>query len=76
MSYKFVRASKKPISKRKKEIIERDEFERIKIKVGSTVKLISTKQSGTVDEINGELVTVLFGFMRMKVEKEKLMWVK
>jgi DNA mismatch repair protein MutS2 len=67
---------KKPISKRKKEIIERDEFERIKIKVGSTVKLISTKQSGTVDEINGELVTVLFGFMRMKVEKEKLMWVK
>ncbi len=67
---------KKPISKRKKEIIERDEFERIKIKVGSTVKLISTKQSGTVDEISGELVTVLFGFMRMKVEKEKLMWVK
>ena len=67
---------KKPISKRKKEIIERDEFERVKIKVGSTVKLISTKQSGTVDEINGELVTVLFGFMRMKVEKEKLMWVK
>ena len=67
---------KKPISKRKKEIIERDEFERFKIKVGSTVKLISTKQSGTVDEISGELVTVLFGFMRMKVEKEKLMWVK
>lgn len=67
---------KKPVSKRKKEIIERDEFERAKIKIGSTVKLISTKQSGTVDEINGEMITVLFGFMRMKVEKEKLMWVK
>jgi DNA mismatch repair protein MutS2 len=65
-----------PITKRKKEIIQRDEFERAKIKVGSTVKLIATKQSGTVDEINGEMITVLFGFMRMKVEKEKLMWVK
>ncbi len=67
---------KLPITKRKKQIIERDEFERAKIKLGSIVKLISTKQSGTVDEINGEMITVLFGFMRMKVEKEKLMWVK
>jgi DNA mismatch repair protein MutS2 len=68
--------NKIPVTKRKKEIIQRDEFERAKIKVGSTVKLIATKQSGTVDEINGEMITVLFGFMRMKVEKEKLMWVK
>ncbi len=68
--------NKVPVTKRKKEIIQRDEFERAKIKVGSTVKLIATKQSGTVDEINGEMITVLFGFMRMKVEKEKLMWVK
>ncbi len=67
---------KKPLAKRIKEQIERDEFQRSKISIGSIVKLISTKQSGTVEEINGELVTVIFGFMRMKVEIEKLMWIK
>jgi DNA mismatch repair protein MutS2 len=67
---------KKPLAKRVKEQIERDEFQRSKISIGSIVKLISTKQSGTVEEINGELVTVIFGFMRMKVEIEKLMWIK
>ncbi len=66
---------KKPINKLKKEQIERDEFQHSKIKIGSTVKLISTKQNGTVEEINGEILTIIFGFMRMKVEKEKLMWV-
>lgn len=68
--------TKKPLPKRIKEQIQRDEFQRSKISIGSTVKLISTKQSGTVEEINGELITVIFGFMRMKVEIEKLMWVK
>ena len=68
--------TKKPLPKRIKEQIQRDEFQRSKIAIGSTVKLISTKQSGTVEEINGELITVIFGFMRMKVEIEKLMWVK
>ncbi len=67
---------KKPTPKKSKAIIEKDEFERAKIKIGSTVKLIATKQSGTVEEISGEMITVIFGFMRMKVEKEKLMWVK
>ena len=67
---------KKPINKSKKEQIERDELQHSKIKIGSTVKLISTKQNGTVEEINGEILTIIFGFMRMKVEKEKLMWVK
>jgi DNA mismatch repair protein MutS2 len=66
----------KPKSKKQKAIIQKDEYERSKIKIGSTVKLISTKQSGTVEEINGELMTVTFGFMRMKVEREKLMFVK
>jgi len=56
----------------KKEIIERDEYQHSKIKIGSTVKLIATKQNGTVEEISGEVITVIFGFMRMKVEKEKL----
>lgn len=53
-----------------------DQYQRDKIKVGSTVKLIETKQSGTVEEIAGQTVTVTFGFLRMKVEKEKLMWIK
>jgi hypothetical protein len=66
----------KKVTKKKKVQIERDEYERSKIIVGSTVKLIATKQSGTVEEINGEMITVVFGFMRMKVEREKLMWVK
>ncbi|MBI1838392.1 MAG: DNA mismatch repair protein MutS [Flavobacteriia bacterium] len=63
-------------TKKKKVILEKDEYQREKITIGSTVKLIATKQSGTVEEINGQLITVVFGFMRMKVEREKLMWVK
>ncbi|MFN5032766.1 MAG: MutS2/Smr-associated SH3 domain-containing protein, partial [Flavobacteriia bacterium] len=55
---------------------EKDPYERTKITIGSTVKLISTKQSGTVEAMDGENVTVTFGFLRMKVEKDKLMWVK
>lgn len=55
---------------------EEDPHQRHKILIGSTVKLISTKQSGTVEAINGDNVTVTFGFLRMKVEREKLMWVK
>ncbi len=66
----------KKVTKKQKVQIERDEYERAKIILGSTVKLIATRQSGTVEEINGEMITVVFGFMRMKVEREKLMWVK
>lgn len=55
---------------------ETDPYERHKIKVGSTVKMIETKQSGTVEEINGSMITVVFGFMRLKVEREKLMFIK
>jgi DNA mismatch repair protein MutS2 len=53
-----------------------DIYQRAKIGVGSTVKLIETKQAGTVEEISGQLITVTFGFLRMKVEREKLMWIK
>ena len=66
----------KPKSKKQKAVIQKDEYDRSKIKIWSTVKLISTKQAGTVEEINGELMTVTFGFIRMKVEREKLMFVK
>lgn len=53
-----------------------DEYHRDKIRVGSMVKMIDSRQNGTVEEINGNLATVVFGIMRVKVELEKLMWVK
>lgn len=60
----------------KKKVIDKpDQHQREKIKVGSSVKLISTKQSGIVEEIKNETVTVIFGFARMKVELRKLSWV-
>ncbi|MFN5879800.1 MAG: endonuclease MutS2 [Flavobacteriales bacterium] len=55
---------------------EADPYQRHRIVIGSTVKLIATKQSGTVESIDGEMVTVVFGFLWMKVEREKLMWIK
>lgn len=55
---------------------EVDLYQRDKIVIGSVVKLIETKQSGTVEEISGNQLTVTFGFMRLKVEREKLMWIK
>lgn len=67
--------SKKP-KKKKIQKPEEDPYQRHKIAVGSTVKLISTKQSGTIESIDGEMTTVTFGFLRMKVEREKLMWIK
>lgn len=62
--------------KKKVQRVEEDPHQRHKIVLGSTVKLIATKQSGTVESIAGETMTVVFGFLRMKVEREKLMWVK
>jgi DNA mismatch repair protein MutS2 len=73
-----LKAEANAIRPKKKKIIqpEQDPNQRHKIIVGSTVKLISTKQNGTVEAIDGENLTVTFGFMRMKVEKDKLMWIK
>lgn len=59
----------------KKEIPVKDNFNRDKVKVGSKVKLISTKQSGTVEEISGTTIVVTFGFARMKVKLDKLQWI-
>lgn len=75
----LVKAAGIPVKKPKKakpSAPEKDPYERDKIIVGSTVKMIETKQTGTVEEIKGHLLTVTFGFMRLKVEREKLMWVK
>lgn len=54
---------------------EEDQFQQAKIVLGSTVKMIETRQSGTVEEVNGDQLTVVFGFLRMKVNRDKLMWV-
>ena len=62
--------------KKKVQKPEEDPHQRHKIIIGSTVRLIATKQNGTVENLDGEQVTVSFGFLRMKVEKEKLSWVK
>lgn len=53
----------------------KDEYNREKIKVGSRVKLITTRQIGTVEEMKDDTLVVTFGFLRMKVDKNKLMWV-
>lgn len=62
--------------KRNTKPVQQDPYQQDKIVVGSTVKMIETKQSGTVEEINGPILTVAFGFMRLKVVREKLMFVK
>lgn len=66
----------KPSAKKKKIKPETDEYQRHRIVVGSTVKLIATKQTGTVEEVSGNQIVVTFGFLRMKVEREKLIWIK
>jgi DNA mismatch repair protein MutS2 len=64
-------------SKKQKVVVEKkDPYLQEKIKVGSTVKLIETKQTGTVEDIQGNQCTVVFGFLKMKVEKEKLIYIK
>lgn len=64
------------VKKKKPQKPEEDPYQRHRIKIGSTVKLIATKQSGTVESLEGEMAVVVFGFLRMKVEKDKLMWIK
>lgn len=64
----------KPKTKSKKP--QPDQFHRDKIKEGSTVKIISTRQTGIVEEIAGKNITISFGFARVKVTLDKLMWVK
>lgn len=63
-------------AKKKKERPELDQYQRHKINVNSKVKLITTKQVGVVEEVSGDNITVAFGFMRMKVAREKLMWIQ
>lgn len=69
-------APKKAIVQTKKQKLVEDQFHREKIKSGSTVKIISTKQTGVVEELSGQNVIISFGFARVKVTLDKLMWVK
>lgn len=62
--------------KKAKQKPEVDTYQRAKIKVGATVKMIDAKQTGIVEEMNNTLITVVFGALRMKVEINKLMWVQ
>lgn len=52
-----------------------NEYQQDKIKIGSKVKLIATKQTGEVEDIKNNEVTVLLGFARMKVKLAQLIWV-
>jgi DNA mismatch repair protein MutS2 len=61
---------------KKKIDTEKETYKQHLIKVGASVKLIATRQMGTVESIENNQVTVLFGFLRMKVEREKLMWLE
>ncbi|MEX1192199.1 MAG: MutS2/Smr-associated SH3 domain-containing protein [Brumimicrobium sp.] len=65
-------------SKKKKNTSKKvdSQYNQSKIKIGSTVKLIATKQKGLVEEIKGDEVVVTFGFVRMKVKIQNLIWVK
>jgi DNA mismatch repair protein MutS2 len=54
----------------------KDPYQQNKIVIGSIVKLLTTKQEGKVEEVNGSQITVSFGFLRMKVDKIKLMFVR
>ncbi len=65
---KVIKASSKPM--------EQDEFQIDKITVGSLVQLVSTKRNGTVESIEGKKVTVIFDNARLKVELDKLRFLK
>ncbi len=78
---KEVDIQKKKIAVAKKErpkklAPEKDEHQRHKIVKDSKVRLIATRQTGVVETIEGDNATVLFGFMRMKVDREKLSFVQ
>lgn len=61
--------------RKKKQEAEVDTFQRDKIKVGSKVQLIDTKQKGVVEEMKGPILMVVFGNLRMKIDIEKLQFV-
>ena len=65
--------SKKPKRKLSKKQVE--SYRQENIKVGSKVKIISTKQAAVVEEMNGKQVVLSMGNIRIKVDLAKLIWV-
>ncbi len=63
------------LKKKNTQVQEKDIYQRDKIKIGSAVQLIDTKQKGIVEEMKGVLLTVVFGNLRMKIDIEKLLFV-
>lgn len=59
-----------------KEQKQKREHQREKIKVGSLVRLVQTKQTGDVLEIDGEEATVAFGVFKTKVDISRLEWIR
>ncbi|RFC54848.1 endonuclease MutS2 [Brumimicrobium aurantiacum] len=70
-----IRLKKQAKKKKNKPNKTVNEYRQDKIKVGSKVKLIATKQTGEVEEIKGDDVTVLLGFARMKVKLRQLIYI-
>lgn len=62
--------------KTKKPTKKATQYHQDRIKEGSTVKMISTKQKGEVEQVEGNDITVTFGFARMKVKRDSLIWIK
>ena len=46
-----------------------------RIQVGSKVRLRNGSERGEVVAVKGDDITVLFGAMRMRVERNKLTWI-
>jgi DNA mismatch repair protein MutS2 len=67
---------KQQSKKKKKPRKKVEQFNQNKIKKGSTVKMISTKQTGEVEQIKGDEVTVVFGFARIIAKRDNLIWLK
>jgi len=67
---------KKAVQKKHKPTKKAKQYHQGRIREGSTVKMIATKQKGEVEQIEADEVTVLFGFARMKVQRDQLIWIK
>ncbi|TNE52950.1 MAG: DNA mismatch repair protein MutS [Bacteroidetes bacterium] len=69
--------AKKETSKKKQTTTQKQKSkqQQEKIKVGSTVRLISGKEKGIVEELSEKTVTVRFGFARMKVDLDQLQFI-
>jgi DNA mismatch repair protein MutS2 len=87
---KYIAFEKAKIESAKKEVVLKQQskknknkpskhaqqYHQDKIKEGSTVKMISTKQKGEVEQVEKNDIIVTFGFARMKVKRESLIWIK